>query len=71
MDVGAGSGEELPGSLGGTTADADRRNAIVREKILGLAAIHANAFRKFGFELSVAKKWDEFTAAVDELVASR
>lgn len=69
----AGSGEELPGSLGGTTADADRRNAIARQKILDAALMFAVRFRLQDDQSikDAAQGWDDFTAAVDELAGAK
>ena len=48
--------------------DADRRNAIQRQKILDKALIFAAKLRKHDYAVEVTDAWEQFTAAVDELV---
>ena len=53
--------------------DADRRNAIARQKILDAALMFAVRFRLQDDQSikDAAQGWDDFTAAVDELAAGK
>lgn len=62
---------DIPGGACGNTADADRRNAIHREKILMLASLYAIKFRDHDYTIEVSDAWEQFAAAVDELVAGK
>lgn len=55
----------------GNAADADRRNAIQRQKILDKALIFAAKLRKHDYAVEVTDAWEQFTDAVDELVAGK
>lgn len=55
----------------GNAADADRRNAIQRQKILDKALIFAAKLRKHDYAIEVTEAWEQFTDAVDELVAGK
>lgn len=57
-----------PGRACGNAEDADRRNAIQRQKILDKALIFAAKLRKHDYAVEVTDAWEQFTAAVDELV---
>lgn len=56
-----------PGRACGNAADADRRNAIQRQKVLDKALLFAIEFRDPEYMQLSELAWDTFTAAVDEL----
>lgn len=60
-----------PGRACGNAEDADRRNAIQRQKILDKALIFAAKLRKHDYAVEVTDAWEQFTDAVDELVAGK
>jgi len=56
---------------GNVSVDADRRNAIARQKILDKALIFAAKLRKHDHAKEVESAWVEFVSAVDELVGAK
>lgn len=58
---------------GNVQVDADRRNAIARQKILDAALMFAVRFRLQDDQSikDAAQGWDDFTAAVDELAGAK
>ena len=55
----------------GNACDADRRNALLRQKILDKALIFAAKLRKHDHAVEVTDAWEQFTDAVDELVGAK